>query len=111
MNWTVVNSIIYTRRSFCFVPSIAKILSLTENLRPIEARQFFKIQVQDLPQPTRKARAQLTTLINNILINGEQIQALGSTEVKKSTSTKKFTHEAASEYGCQKLILLVGFPL
>ena len=48
----------------------AKTLSLTENFDfteacgPIQARQFFKIQARARPEPdpTRKARARLTTL-------------------------------------------------
>ena len=51
------------RRSFCFIPAIAKTLSLTENLpfgtafSPIEARQFFKIQARarpEKPEPDRR---------------------------------------------------------
>ena len=64
----ITNSNIYTRCSLCFIPAIAKTLSLTENLDfpptygLIEARQSFKIQARTEPNPTREARARLTTL-------------------------------------------------
>ena len=51
------NNNIYTRCSLCFIPWIAKALSLFENLHfapafgPIEARQIFKIQVRTQTDP------------------------------------------------------------